>query len=488
MEEYNTSSRQDSQIDMHLLQGCCREAERADLVALGLDQLRAALPETLHGHIVMLSEEIRGTSRLLRDLADRSQVHYSRVPVVLDHLNVILPCLSRSLRDITTHYEDKTSSREIRWRKMYHKMTEEAGGLPLPQRFVLYNHFLSLLKQLLTKSPNFDLNTLEALRTRVLSLREKRGIPPPPMQVGPLVRQDLLSLTATHDPNAHWAESIFSLPLPSRTALKHLRPSKSFGPFYPWGHLNIPADSKILFRRPFDSDKISIVVFLNSADQCPYLLMRTIQGGTPWFSLLGAHELCIGREGSALQLKRWSRSEQCSKLWAALYFLTWEEMVLFYCTFVALKARNMLTVQIHPNEFKLQREKRLFQAQIIDDGFKHSLIVYEDLQTRGIRLHAAVWDGELRQCPVWTAFVTHQSQSPTWLSRRSRHRVWLKDIQLYVFCKTYRQENMRQNKSGAFEIYFVSEEGATRFKDVFSVTTASPESSETYEPGAEVSK
>jgi len=128
---------------------------------------------------------------------------------------------------------------------------------------------------------------------------------------------------------------------------------KSYGPFYPWGHLNIPAESKILFRRydrppsglppgvhdvvhlvyqfpnsrcdrPFDNDRISIVVFVNSADQCPYLLMRTIQSGNHWFSLLGAHELCIGREGSALQLKRWSRSEQCSKLWAALYFLTWE--------------------------------------------------------------------------------------------------------------------------------------------------------------------
>jgi hypothetical protein len=103
-------------------------------------------------------------------------------------------------------------------------------------------------------------------------------------------------------------------------------------------------------------------------------------------------------------------------------------MVLFYCTFVALKARNLLTVQVHPNEFKLRREKRLFQAyvyspaqgvelctclqgltgkrtsQIVDDGFKHSLIVYEDMQTRGLRLHAAVWEGELRQCPVWTAF------------------------------------------------------------------------------------
>jgi len=184
-------------IELHLLQGCCREAERADLVAVGLEQLRVTLPEAFHGHLVALTEEVRGCSNLLRDLADRSQVHISRVPIVLNYLNVVLPCLCRSLRDITTHYEDKTLSREIRWRKMYHKMTEEAGGLPLPQRFVLYNHFLSLLKQLLTRyhphfqlfmktyintililprSPSFDLNTLETLRTRLLTLREQRGI------------------------------------------------------------------------------------------------------------------------------------------------------------------------------------------------------------------------------------------------------------------------------------------------------------------------
>lgn len=59
--------------------------------------------------------------------------------------------------------------------------------------------------------------------------------------------------------------------------------------------------------------------------------------------------------------------------------------------------------------------------------------------------------------------VTHQSQSPTWLSQRSKHRVWLKDVQLYVFCQRYRHEKMRQNKAGAFEIYFVSEEGKRRF-------------------------
>ncbi|KAK4659725.1 hypothetical protein QC762_0011670 [Podospora pseudocomata] len=74
--------------------------------------------------------------------------------------------------------------------------------------------------------------------------------------------------------------------------------------------------------------------------------------------------------------------------------------------------------------------------------------------------------------------LTHQSQSRTWLSRRSKHRVWLKDVQLYVFCSAYRQENMRQNKSGAFEIYFDREEGAKRFREVFALRMANVESSE----------
>jgi hypothetical protein len=111
--------------------------------------------------------------------------------------------------------------------------------------------------------------------------------------------------------------------------------------------------------------------------------------------------------------------------------------------------------------------------------------VYEDHHTKGIRLHAAVWEGELRQCPVWTAFVTHQSASPTWLTRRGRHRVWLKDVQLYVFCQKYRQQHQRQNKSGAFEICFVSNEASKRFQEVFlppstpTLTTESSDATET---------
>lgn len=69
---------------------------------------------------------------------------------------------------------------------------------------------------------------------------------------------------------------------------------------------------------------VSLTVYLSGADQCPYLLLRTVHAGVPWFSQKGAHELCIERDGSCLQLKRWSRSEDCSKLWAILYFMTWE--------------------------------------------------------------------------------------------------------------------------------------------------------------------
>lgn len=32
-------------------------------------------------------------------------------------------------------------------------------------------------------------------------------------------------------------------------------------------------------------------------------------------------------------------------------------------------------------------------------------------------------------------------------------------MKLYVFCDKYKEANMRQNKAGAFEIHFVSDEG-----------------------------
>ncbi|KAG4294224.1 hypothetical protein FPRO06_00809 [Fusarium proliferatum] len=310
---------------------------------------------------------------------------------------------------------------------------------------------------------------MECTRLQLMQLREARGIPPPPIRLNSTIRPDsVLDDDSGIATNIHWAEKIFSLPLPSRTPLKHQQSSKAYGPHAPWSQVRMPSDARILFIRSFNERQITLIVYQSGRDRCPYLLLRTFHMGTPWFSLRGAHELCVERNGSSLQFWRWSSSEHCPKMWANLCFMTWEELVLVYCCFLSFKTRNSLTVQVANEDLALWGERKLFQARIVDDGFMHSLIVYEDYVTKGIRLHAAVWDGDLRQCPVWTAFITHQSASPKWMRRVSKTRVRLADIQLYVFCQEYRQQNQRVNRAGSFEIRFVSEEAAKRFKELFS--------------------
>ncbi|KAJ0121751.1 hypothetical protein J7T55_008918 [Diaporthe amygdali] len=453
-----------------LLHGCFLEADRADRVAQGLDALRVALAQSFHGHMIPIIEEIRQSGRNLRELADRGHVHASRVPIVTNYLNVVLPCLSKSLRDIATYYDDKTVTRELRWRKMYHEMKKEAD-MELFQRFLLYNRFLSLLVLLLSREKAQDRTQLELQRARIMTLRERQGLPAPTQSpVTELIRQEGAMVPLMRE-RPHWAEQVFAAPLSSRTDMHGPLRSYARGPFIPAGDgaRHMPDAARVLLRRSFDSDRLGMMIILNAANGGPYFVLRVYDGGAQFFSFRGIHEICVHQAGNSLRLKRWSHSIQGPKLWAVLGFITWEELVLFHCTFIALKARNNLTVSMDPREYKFYDEKRLFQAQIIDDDYQHSLIVYEDTRTRGMRLHAAVWDGELRACPVWTAFVTHQSASSRWLTRKSKHRVWINEIKLYVFCDKYKEANMRRNKAGAFEIHFVSDEdqAAGRFKEVF---------------------
>lgn len=58
-----------------------------------------------------------------------------------------------------------------------------------------------------------------------------------------------------------------------------------------------------------------------------------------------------------------------------------------------------------------------------------------------------------------TSVVPAQPTPDRWLARKSKHRVWIKSIQLYVFCDKYREASMRRSKAGAFEIRFITDEG-----------------------------
>ena len=134
-----------------VLQGAIREAERATLVAIRLQGLRNSIADSLHPHLDGLIEGVQMTALYLRDVADKSQVYLYRVPEVIDYLNIVLPCLSLTLRDITAYYEDTSRRKESRWRLMYHKMSDELVGTTLPARFVMYNQFLTSLLLLLSR-------------------------------------------------------------------------------------------------------------------------------------------------------------------------------------------------------------------------------------------------------------------------------------------------------------------------------------------------
>ena len=79
-------------------------------------------------------------------------------------------------------------------------------------------------------------------------------------------------------------------------------------------------------------------------------------------------------------------------------------MTLFHATILALKSRSPLTITINPSDYRLAGERRLFTGKIVDDEFHHSLSVFQDDKTGGLRLVASVWGGELAKCPVWVAF------------------------------------------------------------------------------------
>ncbi|KAF2973406.1 hypothetical protein GQX73_g5 [Xylaria multiplex] len=441
-----------------VLDGCCIEAERADRVGYCLQGLRNALPENLHSHLTAVIDQLQITSQLLRDLADKSQIHLSQVPVMIDYLNVILPCLCRTLRDIMGYYEDKFLSKEHRWRTMYHR----------------------LLNYMLTRDPNFDVNAMEALRIRILQLREARKIDPPSPIRTDLVRRDTALDFWKQETDSHWAEAIFTQPLPSRREFRKRGRSDAFGPLDRMGHLNpFPDDVKILVKRTFENDRVSIIIFLRQVDMMPFILVRTrTAGGEPWVSIRHIDILAIERESSSvLHLSYWNHIERRRKAWASLSFLTWEELILFYCTFVCLKARNNWERGVDRHELRVRREKRLFQAT-----FTPKADVYM-LQPEKVLSHTVPF-GQLSSTVVFEflfSVVIDVPRSPVppdvpedWIIHKAPHRVLLRDLQVYSFCDEYRPHRQRMRNTGAFQIKFAHATAAARFKALFAPVPPAP--------------
>ncbi|KAN0117205.1 hypothetical protein V8E51_003182 [Hyaloscypha variabilis] len=450
---------------MEELSGCWREAERADKTAEGLIRLRTILDLEFYDQISAVLREVETTSRLLRDLYDLFPIYRSRVPIIVYYLNVILPSLQRTLKEMKLYLEHENLPARTQWSLMSDRLNQQ-GGMTLAARFVMYVELLVQLVRLLSRSPLYDPTSLELLRLRHLRLRTLQHISAPPGPGQPHVAATRPSEAALE--RRHWAEKIFDEQPHSTTGLRHRRETQCFGPLMVESRLGIASGSKALFKLPFEKNRVSVTCFLTpDGPDMTRLLCRWIDRyNNPMYSCFGVQELCIRRKGSSLQFRRWSPARDHPALWLVLFFKTWEKMVLFHAAFGALKARCPMTINRTTDDLVLAGETKRFQGKILDDGYEHSLTVLQDRKCGGLRLYAAVRSGDLKKCPVWTAFVTHQSESPRWMERRSKHRIWLRDIHPYVFCDNYKKRHQFK-RDGEFEIYFVNEEAATAFEEVF---------------------
>lgn len=179
---------------MELFAGCWHEAQRAEFIAAELKRIHTALYPDFSVYINTVVKEVHSSSRLLRDLCDLSSIYTSRTPMITYHLEVILPCLCKTLMDMKCYVCRPDLSPAAQWLRMSDQLKEQ-GGMSLWHRFIMYNGYLVQLVRLLSRLHNltpsadwaitdgvsrsllFDPTTLDLLRIRILRLRYLRGIP-----------------------------------------------------------------------------------------------------------------------------------------------------------------------------------------------------------------------------------------------------------------------------------------------------------------------
>jgi hypothetical protein len=135
---------------MEELPGCWREAQRADKVAVQLVRIRKEIDSEFYDHITAVLREVESSSRLLRDLYDLFPIYKSRVPIILYYLNVILPSLCRTMKDMMLYLEHDQLSPRAQWTLMYERLGDQ-GGMSLAARFVMFVEGLVQLVRLLSR-------------------------------------------------------------------------------------------------------------------------------------------------------------------------------------------------------------------------------------------------------------------------------------------------------------------------------------------------
>ncbi|OAQ98053.1 hypothetical protein LLEC1_03014 [Akanthomyces lecanii] len=470
-------------IDTALLNALYWESDKCATVTRLLSGLGRTLHRAAAVELKRVCQQVHGLRGAMLALADLFPLHTESVYYYLNHLDMVLPSISKTLDDIQILCPGHRRLDDAGWDHLLDTMFDESNQkLELEGRFKLYTRFFDNLFLGLIQSPKFDWRRAEGLRVQMMDLREDSGMPLP--QEFSTVFYPFNELPAARARRQyyieHWAiETVDRRPEVASAfeqgclyvyrwppslqpgSYANLHSSSSFGPYTHWNRTGIPDKSKLLFRRGFDNDALSFTVFINNINRLPYVMLRTLLDNVPLYECRPLSDLRIMRSETKLHLSRWSPSQEGFIHWAVLHFQFFEELVVIQCTLLSLKAQTSLAAKaISHDEAVFRDDTRIWETDIKDNGVRHKLAIYRDDLTGTKRLYACVANGERYQAytPAWTIFFSNRRAKPQ-MECLGDYKLIIYETSLYTFGDRYLTS---KHNPRCFEITFRHRQGTTQ--------------------------
>lgn len=151
-------------------------------------------------------------------------------------------------------------------------------------------------------------------------------------------------------------------------------------------------DSRILSRFFWrDTDNRARVLLSHKDDQG-----RVLHHSIPLTALKAV------RNAARLQVNRLDPVDRRYTVWANLNFGFYEQQVLFFCAFIALKRQDAEHSSRHLDDY-FPGEDMVFSGQVEDDHYLHALRMYRDMDTDAVRLEASARRGAMVRS-LWSQY------------------------------------------------------------------------------------
>ncbi|RPB28733.1 hypothetical protein L211DRAFT_405523 [Terfezia boudieri ATCC MYA-4762] len=327
-----------------------------------------------------------------------------------------------------------------------------------------------------TQRPGFTLHygpparPEQPLRPTTPTDRREQSAPPEDVTYRPVSRNSNKSSdrrTRSRDRASHDYDGRRRRPGSQDELLRQEQPrSQCFGRQIDAGNLSLTTNEQEVMAVDFDSDMI-VALYRNKETDAARIVcavdhvgswISDQRGGGPSQGSIKVIALTIKRESKyILNLMR------SKHLWARLVFSDFENMVLFFNTFLALRSHSPSQdgpVTISRSEKFLGGEVLKWDACVYYNDDIYRLHLLQDDETRTVRIAAVIEVGkqEYDNMTIWTAFLHEKMAERHEWFRQESAKVILQRLPVYHFSTIFQPRNY-----GEFPLQFLNSHDATRF-------------------------